>query len=128
MMNNTTFRNVLMLPGLICGVCGCQEEVVTVPAVAIDIPQEFSADGAQWTVIEMGASEERVLGDFFAKNDDLMGSPDFQGYPSVFVSSTQDLRFYWLHPAVDGCRRLSVALCRKTWREIRRSYWLWQSF
>lgn len=81
---------------------GCYQEPEVVQAVVVEIPKQFTAGGTSWKLKQMGPKEEATLSQFFMKHQELMESPEFEGYPSVFASEDNTHRFYWLHPSVDG--------------------------
>lgn len=86
-------------------VTGCQSEPEQLGEVTIDVPDQIQQDGIAWQrQPDIQESDNQCLSKFFAANQDLAGSPEFEGQPIVFASGKTDRRFYWLNPAVDGVR------------------------
>lgn len=84
---------------------GCQSKPEQLPEFSVNAPDQFEQDGIAW---QKQASVQPVdtdcLAKFFAQNQDLAGSPEFEGQPTVFASGKNDRRFYWINAAVDGVR------------------------
>ena len=84
---------------------GCQGEPEQLPEVTVNVPDQFERDGIAWQKqTEVQYSDNRRLAEFFARNQGLAGSPEFEGNPTVFAAGRNDRRFYWLRPSVDGMR------------------------
>lgn len=84
---------------------GCHSELEQLPEVTVNIPDQFELDGTTWQKQpDVQSSDNQCLAKFFALHQDLTGSPEFEGQPTVFSSGKNDRRFYWLNPAVDGVR------------------------
>lgn len=86
-------------------VVGCSEaESDLVPVEKqVDVPDQFSDGGVTWNrVTTADESDVKCLSRFFAKRQDLAGSPDIAGEPLVFKSGKSDRRFCWLNATVDG--------------------------
>lgn len=82
---------------------GCQSEPEQLPEVAVNVPDQFEVDGTTWQKqSDVQPSDNERLAKFFAANQDLVGSPEFEGQPTVFTASKNDRRFYWLNPTIDG--------------------------
>ncbi|APZ94868.1 hypothetical protein [Fuerstiella marisgermanici] len=84
---------------------GCNSEPDQLPEVTVNVPDQFERDGIAWQKQPgVQAPDMQCLKKFFSLNQDLAGSPEFEGQPTVFTSGTNDRRFYWLNPAADGLR------------------------
>lgn len=87
---------------VVCSFCGCQQEPTEALQPTVAVPNQFTDDGIIWKKQSMGPDEEKALTRFFAKHQELMGSPEYEGYPSVFTSSTGVIRFYWPYASAHG--------------------------
>lgn len=60
---------------------------------------KFFESGRQWKLVdgEPNSSDNKLIGTFFKKNSDLIGSPDWTGNPQKYVcdASSSLVRFYW---------------------------------
>ena len=84
---------------------GCQSEPETLPALSVDVPEQFEEDGVVWKQQHaLTRADKDCLSKFFEKNGDLVGSPEFNGTPAVYVAGRSDRRFYWLLPSAEDAR------------------------
>lgn len=84
---------------------GCQSESDQLPEVTVNVPDQIELDGITWQKQpDVQAPDKQCLTKFFSLNQELTGSPEFEGQPTVFTSGKSDRRFYWLNPAADGLR------------------------
>lgn len=84
---------------------GCQSEPEPLPEVSVNVPDQFEQDGIAWQKqSDVQSSGNQQLAKFFSQNQDLAGSPEFEGQPIVFASGKNDRRFYWINRAIDGIR------------------------
>ena len=86
----------------LCCFFGCQQEPAEALYTTVAIPTEFTDDGSVWKKKTMGPKEEKALTQFFRDHQELMDSPEYEGYPSVFVSRERTTRFYWPYPSAQG--------------------------
>lgn len=105
----TIYRNTVrrLVAGVIsCALLpGCQTEPPSMPEVSSTAPAQFEQDGNVWKKQDAMQSQDKdCLAAFFAANGDLVGSPEFEGTPTVFLAGKSDRRFYWLQPSADGDR------------------------
>lgn len=93
---------------------GCQSELEQLPEVSVNVPEQFEQDGVAWQKQpDVQPPDKHCLRNFFARNEGLAGSPEFEGQPVVFASGKTDRRYYWLNSAVDGMRWQCVELKRR---------------
>ncbi|MCP4781984.1 MAG: hypothetical protein GY903_05545 [Fuerstiella sp.] len=102
-INNYSVGRFVALAVILVTAYGCQSELVPLPEVTVSIPDEFKVGGTAWqkqTTPQQADTD--CLSNFFARNQDLVGSPEFEGQPTVFHAGKRDRRFYWLHSSIDG--------------------------
>jgi hypothetical protein len=84
-------------------IAGCQSEPESLSAVTLVVPEQFEDGGKTWQrQSDLQPADSDRLSTFFARNQVLVGSPEFEGKPTVFVSGKNDRRFLWLRSSVDG--------------------------
>lgn len=82
---------------------GCEHKPETLPDVTVNVPDHFELDGTRWQKqSDVQPADNECLTKFFAVNQDLVDSPEFEGQPEVFRAGKNDRRFYWLNAATDG--------------------------
>ena len=81
---------------------GCQAEPKPLPEVFVAVPEQFEDGGTMWQKqASVQPADNDCLATFFVQNQELAGSPEFEGPPTVFHSGKNDRRFYWLLPSAD---------------------------
>jgi hypothetical protein len=90
-------RFSVLIFAFVIAVAGCGGPGETkLPALP---PNQFSAGGMKWQLHEgvPSKADNKLIGSFFKKNSNLIGSPDWTGDPQKYVceSSNSLIRFYW---------------------------------
>jgi hypothetical protein len=79
-------------------VIGCGQPTAPV-VIPFSIPEEFSDGKSSWEHVagEPTPADNQLIGMFFEKNADLIGSPDWTGKPEKYICTTarSRRRFYW---------------------------------
>ncbi|MDG1896036.1 MAG: hypothetical protein P8J37_14120 [Fuerstiella sp.] len=99
--------NAILKPFFFAAACvvvvGCQSEPETLPDVTVTVPDQFDSGGQTWQKqANLQQADNDCLTRFFARNQGIVDSPEFEGQPTVFLSGKNDRRFYWLRAAADG--------------------------
>lgn len=93
-----TRRHFLLGVVAVVFVVGCGQPTAPV-AIPFSIPETFSDGKGSWERIEEEPTraDNQLIGKFFEKHADLIGSPDWTGNPEKYVCSTAKSlkRFYW---------------------------------
>ena len=92
---------IVFLMGLTSAGCsGTAAELVEAPK--LDHPESFADAGKTWTLKSgMETTDEEALTKFFQIHSQFQGSTDFEGQPTVYISGTDDRRFYWLRGSTE---------------------------
>ncbi len=75
---------------------GCQSEPASTQEAPTYFPDQFEEEEVVWQhQPSLLPSDTSCLSRFFTQNQGLVGSPDFEGQPKLYVSGNNNRRFYW---------------------------------
>ena len=82
---------------MLWGLQGCSAETTAVFRPMSTPPDELHIDGTMWQrQSEMTEGDQRLLTNYLRHQPSVAENPLLHGDPSVYLSSADDRRFYWL--------------------------------
>ena len=116
-----TRRRFLLGFAAVVFVIGCGQPTAPV-VIPFSIPEEFSDGKSSWEHVagEPTPADNQLIGKFFEKNADLIGSPDWTGKPEKYICTTarSRRRFYWFSGNSENPSWNAIEFCGSTIQQL----------